>query len=183
MADLSALAALLSRGDWPAAERLLRRAAQARTPSAAVFYNLAKVLEAQGKTSQRTAWLKRALKADPRHAKAWFELGRDALERQALPEAERAFARAATLAPEDEDAWRMALRLRLRLAQWDAASEALRHLPDDVETRCAAYRIACETGRVTDAQRNALLARPEDRPDALKALVRVARGTLPLRIS
>ncbi len=178
MVDLSALPAMLARADWPAAEALLRRAAVDSAP-AAVFYNLAKVLEMQGKPD-RAAWLDRAVARDPHHAAAWFELGRARIETPAA--ALTAFHRAADLAPDDRDAWRMVLRLALRLCDWPRLAAALAHLPTDAETRVAAYRLLAETGRATAADRAALLSDPAMRPEAIKALTRVARGTIPLRL-
>lgn len=182
MIDLSALPRMLSAQDWPAAERLLRRAAKAKGAPAAVFYNLAKVLEAQGKLAQRETWLRRALALDPRHAAAWFELGRVLLDDACLREAEGAFAHALRLDPADREARGLLLRLRLRLCDWQGATEALDGLPDTPQTRAARYRIAAETGQPTEGLRAALLSDAQARPEALKAMTRVARGSLPLRL-
>lgn len=181
MPDISTLPRLLADADWPAAERLLRRAARPAAP-AAVFYNLAKVLEAQGKTGQMAHWLGRAVAADPGHAHAWFELGRCHHAAGDATTALAAFRKAAALAPADGEAWRMVLRLALRLCAWDVAEAALGHLPDGPETAAARYRVLAETGRAGPQERAALLADPARRPEALKALTRVARGTLPLRL-
>jgi tetratricopeptide (TPR) repeat protein len=180
---LQALPALIARRDWPAAERLLRRAARRAEAPAAVFYNLAKVLEAQGKTEQRLAWLARATAADPAHADAWFETGRARLDAGDLAGAEAAFARAAALQPQARDAWAMLLRLRLRLARWREAREALARAGDlGGEGKIAAFRIACELGEPAAAERAAMLADPGLRPAALRALAQTARGRLPLRL-
>lgn len=181
MATMADLPQLIARADWPGAERVLRRAAQGPNPPAAVFYNLAKVLEAQGKHTQRGLWLERALAVDPGHALSWFDLGR--LHTEAQPRAAlRAFARAAALVPSDLESQRMVARLALRLGDWAALAGALAHLPQDGESRIAAYRLACETGQDARALRDALLADPAQRPAALAALGRVARGSLPLRL-
>lgn len=182
MTDLSPLAGFLAQNDWVAAERLLRRAARDKRASAMVFYNLAKVLEAQGKTGQRESWLKRALAVDAAHDKAWFELGRVRLETRDLPGAERAFAKAVVLSPQDLDGWRQLLRIRLRVGDWAGAEEVLAQLPDDGETRSAIYRIGCETGRDMTPLRARLLADPHRRMEALKVLTRVAKGAVPLRL-
>lgn len=181
MADLSTLPRLLAAADWPAAERLLRRAARPDAP-AAVFYNLAKVLEAQGKSGQMEHWLRRAVAAGPGHAPAWFELGRCHHAAGAPGPALAAFRKAACLAPGDGEAWRMVLRLALRLCDWAGAEAALGHLPACPETAAARYRVLAETRRAGAAERAALLADPASRPEALKALTRVAIGTLPLRL-
>lgn len=178
MIDLSALPKLLARADWPAAEALLRRAAVDGAP-AAVYYNLAKVLEMQGKPD-RADWLDRAVARDPHHAAAWFELGRARIETPAAALA--AFHRAADLLPADADAWRMVLRLALRLCDWPRLDAALTRLPDGPETRVARYRWRAETGQANADDRAALLADATMRPDAIKALTRVARGTIPLRL-
>lgn len=180
MVDLSPLPRLFAASDWPAAERLLRRASKAKQAPAAVFYNLAKVLEAQGKHAQRETWLKRAAATDPNHVSAWFELGRVMLDEGRLAEAERAFSRVAMLAPEDQEARFLLLRLRLRLCDWEGAAEVLPSLPHCPETHVAAYRIAAERGEATEDMRTALLANATMRADALKALTRVSKGSLPL---
>jgi tetratricopeptide (TPR) repeat protein len=180
----AALARALARQDWGEAERLLRRAARRTGAPAAVFYNLAKVLEAQGKGDQRLAWLRRATAADPAHADAWFETGRALVATADLAAAERAFARAAALDPTAVDAWRMLARVRLRLGHWAAAREAFaRAGPADAEARLAAYRIACELGEPALALRDALLADPALRPAMLRTLGQTARGRLPLRLA
>lgn len=191
MTDLADLPRLLATRQWDAAERLLRQAAARPGAPAAVHYNLGKVLEVKGASAPRVPCYRRAVAADPRHAAAWFELGRALLaEAEAqgiappLAEAEGAFARAAALTPADRDAWRMLLRLRLRLGDWAGVEAACRHLPRDGETATAAYRAAAEQGHPDAAAlRAALLADPALRPEALKALTRVARGAVPLRIA
>ena len=182
MIDLRRLPALIAAKDWPAAERLLRQAAALPGASAAVFYNLAKVLEARGAADPRAGLYERAVAVDPAHAAAWFELGRARLAAGDLRGAEAAFDRAARLAPADADAWRNLVRLRLRLGDWAGVETALRHLPEDAETRAAAYRAAAEQGRDVRTLRTVLLAGAADRPHALKALTRVAKGAIPLRI-
>ncbi|SEQ91499.1 hypothetical protein [Thalassovita taeanensis] len=179
MVDLSSLPRLLAAENWPAAEKLLRRAAGHKNAPAQVFYNLAKVIEAQGGAG--LFWLKRAVRADPRYAVAWFELGRGLIDARDLPGAEAAFAKAALLDPSDAEAWRNLLRLRLRLSDWARARGALGHLPEDMETRLAAYRIAAELGEDVTNLRAALLADPAIRPEAIKALTRTAKGQVPLR--
>lgn len=178
--DAGKLARLLSRADWKGAEALLRRAAGRPGATAAVFYNLAKVLEVQGRSHQMRPWLQKAVESDPNHADAWFELGR-ALMATDFPGAEAAFARSVALKP-DADCWRNLARLRLRLQDWDGCLEALRHLPEDAETLPMAYRVACETGAVATDLRDRMLCDPALRPEALKALTRVAHGTLPLKL-
>lgn len=182
MIDLRRLPHLIAAKDWPAAESLLRRAAALPGAPAAVFYNLAKVLEARGVTEPCAALYERAVAADPAHAAAWFELGRARLLESDLPRAEAAFARAATLDPDDVDAWRYLMRLRLRLGDWEGAETAVRHLPQDAETRSAAYRAMAELGRDVRSARRQLLAEAAGRAHALKALTRVSKGAIPLRI-
>ena len=114
MTELSKLPALLQAQDWPRAEALLRKAAQSKSASAEVYYNLAKVLEAAGKSEQRHVWLKRAVAARSDYAIAWYELGRVALGRGDCSSAAQSFDKAFALAPEDADARRMAARLALR---------------------------------------------------------------------
>ncbi|MBC58090.1 MAG: hypothetical protein CL814_14310 [Confluentimicrobium sp.] len=181
MVDVSSLPALLQAEDWAGAERLLRRAAKDRRAPAQVFYNLGKVLEAGGKAPQSGAWYRRAVAVEPGYANAWFELGRWAVAAEDLVLAEQAFARAARLAPQDLDAWRNLGRVRLRRGQWAQARTAWLHLGDDAEARVALYRVTAELGEDTGAARAALLSDPALRPQAMKALTRVAKGAVPLR--
>lgn len=179
---LAQLPRLLARQDWTGAEALLRKAA-VKGASAPVFYNLAKVLEMQGKGREMAPWLEKAVAADPRHVNAWFELGRlrmDVVED--LPGAEAAFAKVVALGADDADAWRNLARLRLRMADWRGCAAALAHLPEDRETLPMSYRVACERGEDAKELRARMLADPTLRPAALKALTRVAKGTLPLRL-
>lgn len=178
MSDLSRLPHLLSRQDWAGAEVLLRRALMDPKAPAALAYNLAKVLELQGKDG--VEWLGRCVAQEPRHADGWFELGR-ALMATDFGGAEAAFARSVALKPA-ADAWLNLARLRLRLGDWAGCGAALAQLPQTTETRAMAYRVACETGAETGALRSDLLSRASERPEALKALTRTAKGHLPLRL-
>ena len=180
MSDLSRLPHLLSRQDWAGAEALLRRAMIDPKAPAALSYNLAKVLELQGKGSESVDWLRRCVAQEPRHADGWFELGR-ALMVTDFVAAEAAFARSVALKPA-ADAWLNLARLRLRLGDWAGCGAALSHLPQTAETRAMAYRVACETGAETAALRADLLSRASERPEALTALTRTAKGHLPLRL-
>ena len=158
---------LLAARDWEAAERVLRRAARRADAPAAVHYNLAKVLEAAERPG-RAAALERAVRADPRHRDAWFELGR--ARQEGDPEGAReAFARAGALG--DAEGARMAARLALRLGRWE---EALAAPGDDEEARVIRWRAAAELGQAPDPA-----ALP---PGAagLRAMVRVAKGRLPM---
>jgi tetratricopeptide (TPR) repeat protein len=166
--------------NWAGAEVLLRQMAEKKRAPASVFYNLAKVLEIQGKKDQISTWLQKAIETDPKHTNSWFELGR-ALMRDDPIAAEKAFSRASMLDPLDNDCWRNLVRLRLRIGDWEGCSKALGHLPNDTETQVAKYRIACETGQPSKSLRDALFLNKEMRPDAIKALTRVARGSLPFR--
>jgi len=183
MIDLRPLPRLIAARDWAGAERLLRQAAALPAAPAAVFYNLGKVLEARGAAEPRAPWYDRAVTADPRQAAAWFELGRARLAESAFAAAEPAFARAVALDPADADGWRNLMRLRLRLGDWPGVEAAAARLPADAETRAATYRAGAEQGRDMAAARAALLADPAMRPEALKALTRVAQGAVPLRIA
>lgn len=182
MNDMKSLPALLSDQDWPAAERLLRRLAKGKAPAPEVFYNLAKVLEAEGKPDQMKHWLERAVTANPRYAIAWFELGRVALDQGALRDAQAAFRRAAELMPSDADAQRNLGRIALRLGDWKKAAACFAP-HSDKEAQVARYRIAAELGSDSRALRDALLAQPAWRPEVIKTLTRTAKGTIPLRLT
>ena len=179
MKEMNFLPPLLAAQDWPAAERLLRRLVKGKAPPPAVFYNLAKVLEAAGKPSQVKHWLERAVVADPRYGLAWFELGRIALERFELETAKAAFQQATGLMPTDTDARRNLGRVALRLGDWVTAADCFAGQTDK-EAQVARYRIAAETGADSRALRDALLAQRDWRPDTLKALTRTAKGSIPL---
>ena len=180
MTQMASLAHCLARADWPAAEAILRKAAKAPDADAATLYNLARVLDITGQTAEARTWLERAVAKDPAHADAWFELGRSLIADD-LEAAERAFAHSARLRPA-ADCWRYLARLRLRLCDWAGCAEALLHLPKDAETLTMSYRVASETGADTKTLRAQMLDDASTRPDALKALTRVARGSLPLRM-
>jgi len=185
-AALDRLPALIAAQDWPAAERLLRRAAKDRDAPAAVFYNLAKVLEHAGKPAQCRTWLKRAVAVDPRHGDAWFELGRAAIAAGDLTEALTAFRHAARLAPEDADAWRNLGQVALRLGDWQTARTAWGRLgcsPEaDPEAVAGLYRAEAELG-LTNLARAAALIADRPGPQSLKALTGTAKGHLPFRLT
>ncbi len=140
MVNLSSLPVLLATEDWIAAETLLREAVQSDGARAAVFFNLAKVLEKQGRTEEREALIKRALEMESGHAQAWFDLGMLRADGGDLRGAEAAFSRAAECRPQDEAAWRQVLRMRVALGRWIGVQEALNHLPQDAETVDAAQQ-------------------------------------------
>ncbi len=169
---------LLAAQDWAAAEAVLRAAARKKAPPPEVFYNLAKVLEAAGKPSQIAVWLKRAVKARPDYGDAWFELGRFALVDNDLRGAFDAFKRAHTLVPEEADARDNLGRVALRLGEWQTAAECFDARNDDA-AMLARYRIAAETGADLSAIQTELLARRALRPEAVKAMTRTAKGSLP----
>lgn len=184
MKALEKLPALLAARDWPAAERVLKRAAKARPGEASILYNLGRVLMEQGQWAPARHWLKHALAAQPKHQAAWFELGRTALELSDFDAAQAAFAKALDLDPTDRDATRNLGRVALRLGAFSTARAAYGRLdPEDIETACALYRIAAETGAPEAASlRDGLLARRADRAQVLKTLTRTAKGVLPLNL-
>ena len=181
MKDLNSLPALLAAKDWSGAERLLRRLAKGKAPQPAVFYNLAKVLEAGGKPDQMKHWLERAIAANPSYGVAWFELGRVALEHNVLDDALTAFFKASALMPDDVDTRRNLGRVALRLGDWDKAAECFA-AQSDPEARLARYRIAAETGVSTTELRDDLLAERSWRPEVIKTLTRTAKGSVPLNL-
>ncbi|MDD8021952.1 MAG: tetratricopeptide repeat protein [Paracoccaceae bacterium] len=183
MNDLARLPQMIAAQDWAGAAHLLRRVAAHPGAPAQVHYNLAKVLEAQGEGAQMLPWLHRAVQRDPSYALAWFEIGRAEIAAGDLSAAAVAFARAWALDPRDDDAVRNLMRVALRLGDWAQARQAARALPQsDAEALAARYRCACELGEAAEDLRARLLADPQIRPVALKALTRVAKGSLPLRL-
>ena len=181
MAKLSDLPVLIKSENWAAAERLLRQAAKAKTAPAEIYYNLAKVLEKTGKRSQSITWLNRAVARRPDYAIAWFELGRALLAHGDIEASLNAYQRACALDPKDSDARRMVARLALRLGLWDQVKAALQD-DQDPEARCARYRVEAETGTASKRARDALLTDPSMRPEALRTLTRVSKGSISLRL-
>ncbi len=181
MAKLDDLPRLIQSQDWSSAERVLRKAAQGKSASAEIFYNLAKVLEQVGKPEQRAAWLKRAVARRPDYALAWFELGCIALEDGESDAALKAYQKAWEADPSDSDARRMVARLSLRLGRWEDARNALQE-DQDTEALMLRYRIAAEMGDATPALRDGLLQDAASRPEALRTLTRVAKGSIPLSL-
>jgi tetratricopeptide (TPR) repeat protein len=183
MIDLTRLPQMIAAQDWAGAAQLLRRAAAHPAAPAQVHYNLAKVLEAQGQADQMLPCLRRAVLRDPNYARAWFEIGRAEVATGDLPAARLAFRQAWALDPCDGDAARNLMRVALRLGEWAEAARAAAALPEtDAEALAARYRCACELGEPAQDLRARLLADPQIRPVALKALTRVAKGALPLRL-
>ncbi|QHQ35157.1 tetratricopeptide repeat protein [Algicella marina] len=183
MQGLEKLPDLLARHDWPAAERMLKRAAERKDAPAAVFYNLGKVMMEQGKWAPARKRLRQAVEVEPGHANAWFELGRATLEAGDLTEAADAFGRALMLVPEDGDARRNFGRVALRLGRVADAWEALLPLQGtDPEVDMLLYRAAAE-GRQPEAEslRAELWDDPARRQHAIVASVRASKGRLPLR--
>lgn len=182
MRDLEKLPALLAARDWAGAERLLRRAAKAKSPPPEVYYNLAKVLEAGGKPDQRLPWLKRAVAARPGYAVALFELGRAELEAGRATAAYRAYLAAWRADPTDTQARQMVGRLALRQCDWALAAE-IWGAAEGPEAALARYRIAAETGADTAQDLlGDLLTDPATRAEAFKLMVRTARGSVPLHL-
>ena len=166
MSTLKNITQLLARGDWSAAENALLDAASRRGATAGVFYNLARVLEAQGKDNEMIPWLRKAVAVDPNHSMAWYELGRAQMAHDPQA-AEKSFSTAAKLSPGDQDCWRHLARLRMRLADWEGCSAALRELPEDTETLSIAYRVACETTQTAIPQDNHHVQQPANKPRLL----------------
>lgn len=171
----------LRQGDWARAETLLRPLAEAPGAPVAARFNLGKVLMEQGDFARAAAWLRRACDQAPDHAGAWFEQGRALLAQGDLAPAQAAFARALDLDGTDADARRNLGRIALRRGDWAAAARGFEGAGDD-EALIARYRIACETGQDARPLRDALLARPDLRPQVIKAMVRVAHGAVPLHL-
>ncbi|MEO0912027.1 MAG: hypothetical protein AAFY59_03430 [Pseudomonadota bacterium] len=183
MQDLETLQPLIEARDWPKAERLLRRAADAKGAPPQVHHNLAKVLEAQGKPlSQRRTWLKRALSLDAAYARAWLELGRLEIEAEAWQPACAALEKAVALAPNDQDARRLFARVALRLGLWAEVLEAAASMPGDTEAKVLAYRARTELGEPTLGALCDLIAAPATRQTAIAVMTRTAKGRIPRRL-
>ncbi len=132
--------------------------------------------------SAKIAWLKRAVAADARYGVAWFELGRAQIEAGDWAAAEQAFSWALALDPVDADARINLARLRLRLGDWMGARAACEGLAETGEVLAILYRAVCELGEDASDLQDRLLADPTERVRALKALTRVAKGSVPLRL-
>ncbi|MEL6196366.1 MAG: tetratricopeptide repeat protein, partial [Pseudomonadota bacterium] len=84
-------------------------------------------------------------------------------------------------APSDADARLNLARLVLRLGDWEKA-EALWRSIDADEAKPALFRAAAEMGEQAQARRllEEMMAEPQLRPAALKAMTRTAKGQIPL---
>lgn len=181
MANLANLPTLISSQNWPAAIKLLRREASKPDAGADIFYNLGKVLEADGKWLQSGEWFQKAVDRRSGYQVAWFELGRWAVDQRDLRRAFDAFMKAVDLEPADADARRNAGRIALRLGRW-AQARTLWEAFSDNEAKQAQYRITAELSEPTSDMRNKLLDDRHLRPEVLKTLTRTAKGSIPLKI-
>ena len=182
MKGLDKLPALLAAADWPGAERILKRAAQARGADPSVYYNLGRVLIEQGKWSAALVWLRRAVAARADYVLAWFELGRAAVETRDLELAFKAFQKALALDASDVDARRNLGRVALRLGRYDEARSAWASLAGECEADVALYRVAAEQSLGDVEARRIALRERHGRAVYLRAIVRVSRGHIPMQL-
>jgi tetratricopeptide (TPR) repeat protein len=179
--DIARLTQALRDGAWQDADRLLAAVTASARAHPSMLYNHGKVLMELGRMEQAAGMLRRTVQALPGHAAAWFELGRATLAREDFETAFEAFSRALELEPGDSDARRNLGRVALRLGRYSQARAAWGGLRGDDEAALALYRIAAETGDPSAARlRHDLLAHHPDRAQAIRTLVRVARGAIPL---
>lgn len=171
----------LIRGDWLRAEAILAPLAAAPGAHPSAVYNLGKVLMELGRHDEAIHHFRRCSGVAPAHQAAWFEMGRCALLTEDFPLALEAFSHALALDPHDSDARRNLGRVALRLCAWNIAREAWEPLSGDPEAALALYRVAAETrDPAAPAMRARLLADHPDRAAAIRTLVRVAKGAVPL---
>lgn len=180
---LDMLNSALARRDWHGAEALLAPLTRPADAHPSLLYNRGKVLMELGRHADAVCCLRRAVTSAPKHAAAWFELGRAAVETGDLATALTGFDHARALDPSDPDTRRNLGRVALRLGQYDTARAAWAGLPDDAEAQLALYRIACETrGHAAPQMRRALLDTHPDRAAVIRTLVRVSKGAIPLTL-
>lgn len=177
--------AALGRGDWAAAVEALRGLiALAPRPPASLVYNLALALKAEGEPAAALAEFDRALALAPDHAKALYERAALLMETNRPEEALAGFEAYLKADPEDPDAQRNRARLLLALGRWAEAEAAFAPFHDE-EGDFARLRLAAEQGRAEEAmtRARALMAAPERRAAALRALTHTRRGSLPLKVA
>lgn len=179
MSKLKNLAVFIAEENWRGATAVLKREAGKAGAPASVFYNLAKVLEADKKWKQSGKWLKKAIQIDPTYQIAWFELGRWSIDQGDFQVAFEAFCKSSELDPDDKDAKRNAARIGLRLGMWEQAREHWKSC-SDIEAEQARYRIAAELGESIDGLQARLLENRKARPEVIKTLTRTAKGKIPL---
>jgi predicted Zn-dependent protease len=173
----------LARGDWPAAETLLRAMIARDVEHASLHYNLGLVLRRQHKEAQALAAFDAALARDPNHPSADFERAAALLELGEHAAAEAGFRSHLARMPEDADA-RLTLA-RLALCR-QAAAEALDLVSRDgrSEARLVTVEALRDLGRLDEMQAAvAVLARqqPGLRPVLLKIVSQGPRGRLALQ--
>jgi len=126
------------RGDAEAAiadlQRLVTRHADAR---AADWFNLAFVLEQQGRDAEAERAFRRALEFDPALDRAWYGLGAVLLRAGRFDEAVQALQRNTELQPMNPQGWCLLARAHRALGAHDAAQAIARRL-QDFEPRAAA---------------------------------------------
>jgi Flp pilus assembly protein TadD len=71
----------MEKGDLPAAEQTLQRAAEGPAPSREVFYNLGEVKFAKGASDEAATWYQKAIDKDPAWGKPVFKLALVALNK------------------------------------------------------------------------------------------------------
>lgn len=179
MSKSEKLAVFIAEENWRGAAAVLKREAGKAGAPASVFYNLAKVLEADKKWRQSGKWLKKAIQIDLNYQIAWFELGRWSLDQGDFQLAFEAFRKSSELNPDDKDARRNTARIALRLGMWEQAREYWKSYPD-MEAEQARYRIAAELGESIDGLQTTLLENRNARPEVIKTLTRTAKGKIPL---
>lgn len=181
--DVNALQQALLHENWEAAARILGPFAARPDAHPSILYNYGKVLLEQGKAQAAQAVLQRLLAQEAGHVNGWFELGRAALLSEDLGTADRAFAQVLQRTPNDRDAALNLARVRLRLGQFEAAHQLWLQFEGTREADLALYRTAAEQALPEAGERSAKLLRDHpERAAVLKALTRVAKGSLPLRL-
>lgn len=103
--------------DWPTASTAIAEMLRAQPTDARLYYNKALVHKALGEEADRRRSLRQALRLDPRHANARFELGAALMEAGAVKEAEKAFEAYVRVVPDDWEGQVNLGECRLRLGE------------------------------------------------------------------
>ena len=184
----TALAAALARGDWAVALAGLEGLERVSAPNASIPYNRGLVLRRLDRTADALDAFRAAIRIDPGHAHARFELASALMDAGSLAAAADGFAGYLEGVPDDPHAHLNLGRLLVRLGR---PGEALAHLTRagaalDPEAVAEALATACRDVGDLDGCRAALAALP-DSPEAaalrLKVLVQGATGRVRLRVA
>jgi cytochrome c-type biogenesis protein CcmH/NrfG len=158
IADLIALAVRLVNANQTARARIVCEQAVAAWPAHPAVHQLLAVLDMQaGQPASALSHATLSLRLRPDHVPTLLVLGDAALAQRDLQAASQALERAATLAPDNPDAWFKVSLARQDLRDLDGAIAALERVlaatPERVEALVNLGIVLQESGRLADALR------------------------------